>query len=179
MNKFIANIMNWVAVVLLFCMVSFLFVQIVARWIFSTGLHWTEELAKICHIMIAYNGAAMTSLNGVHVSVTILSDAMKGVVKKAIMVAHQLIVITFLVLVISFCGEALEIASRSATTNTRINYAILYSIIPISCAIGVFGHFCRILQIITDRGNVRIVDEDLKAERSKEPARAKTGGENQ
>lgn len=64
------KVLDVLSIVLMVGMVVFLLIQLVARAVFTHGFSWTEESAKICLIMLAYVGASMTSVNGVHVNIT-------------------------------------------------------------------------------------------------------------
>ena len=159
-NHALLKFLDVISIILMVAMVVFLFIQLVARAVFTHGFPWTEESAKLCLIMLAYVGAAMTSINGVHVNITILNDALKGVAQKVVYVIQQLVAMVFLVLVFVYSFPALEIASKSVTTNTHINNAIVYSIIPISCVIMFFGHLVKIITQLSAKGYVQIKDED-------------------
>lgn len=164
-NEALMKILDVISIALMVRMVIFLLIQLVARSVFTHGFPWTEESAKICLIMLAYIGAAMTSVNGVHVNVTILNDALKGVPQKVLIIIQQLIAMSFLVLVFFFSFPALEIASKSVTTNTHINNAIIYAIIPISCVIMFLGHLTKVIRQCTTKGYVAMKDEDRAEER--------------
>ncbi len=160
------KVLDVLSIVLMVGMVVFLLIQLVARAVFTHGFSWTEESAKICLIMLAYVGASMTSVNGVHVNITILNDALHSARgRKVLFVLQQLLAMVFLVLVFVFSFPALEIASKSVTTNTHINNAIIYSIIPISCVIMFFGHLAKIVRQFASAEYVAIVDEDRQEEK--------------
>lgn len=166
----LTRILDVISIVLMVGMVLFLLIQLVARAAFRHGFPWTEESAKLCLIMLAYVGAAMTSVNGAHVNVTILNDALKSPRgRKLLFVIQQAIAMVFLVMVFIFSFPALEIASRSVTTNTQINYAVVYSIIPISCVVMFFGHLAKIVQQVTSSEYVREVDQDRTEEKTDSP----------
>ena len=148
---------NWVSYAL---MVLFLLVQLVARAAFRHGFPWTEESAKICLIFLAYVGASMTSVNGTHINITILSDMLKGKAQKVVFVIQQLIAMAFLVLVFIYSFPALEIASRSVTTNTHINNAVIFAAVPISAVLMFFGHLMKIIVQLFSKEYVKEVDED-------------------
>lgn len=153
LNNGLLRLLDATSILLMVGMVIFLLIQLVMRFVFKTGLHWTEESAKICLIMLAYISASMTSLSGVHVNVTILSDLAKGTAKKVLFTFQQLVAIVFLIMVIVYSFPALEIASKSVTTNTQINNAVIYAIVPISCVIMVFGHLAKIVNQFTAKMN--------------------------
>lgn len=168
-NQVLLRLLDVVSIILMVGMVIFLLIQLIARGIFNFGFAWTEESAKICLIMLAYVGAAMTSINGVHVNVTILNDLLhseKG--RKLLFILQQLIAMAFLVLVFIFSFPALEIASKSVTTNTHINNAILYSVIPISCVIMFLGHLSKIVRQCSSATFVEDVDLDRSEENTKD-----------
>lgn len=144
------KILDVISIILILGMVIFLMIQIVGRFGFNHGFPWTEESAKICLIMLAFVGAAVTSVSGRHVSITILDDALKGRAKKVVYVIQQSISVVFVVLVFIYSIPSIQIASKSITTNTHINYAIIYSIIPISCVIMIFAHVFKIVRKIKD-----------------------------
>ena len=94
------KVLDVLSIVLMVGMVVFLLIQLVARAVFTHGFSWTEESAKICLIMLAYVGASMTSVNGVHVNITILNDALHSARgRKVLFVLQQLLAMVFLVLV--------------------------------------------------------------------------------
>ncbi|NLM14838.1 MAG: TRAP transporter small permease subunit [Clostridiaceae bacterium] len=142
----VLKILDIAAIILMITMVIFLLIQLIARGVFRYGFFWTEETAKISLIMLAYVGAATTSVNGKHVNVTIFEDSLKGrLARNVVYTVQQLIAIVFLIMVVIFSVPALEIASKSVTTNTQINTAIIYAIIPISCVIMILGHLMKIV----------------------------------
>lgn len=160
-NLGLLKLLDVVSIVLMVGMVLFLLIQLIARGVFNYGFPWTEESAKICLIMLAYIGAATTSISGVHVNVTILNDLLrseKG--RKILFILQQLIAMAFLGLVFFFSFPALEIASKSVTTNTHINNALLYSIIPVSCVIMFLGHLSKIMRQCASSTFVEDVDLD-------------------
>ena len=154
------KLLDVISIVLMIAMVLFLLIQLVGRAAFRHGFPWTEESAKICLIFLAYVGASMTSVNGNHVSVTILSDMLKGRSQKVIFVIQQLIAMAFLVLVFIYSFPALEIAKRSVTTNTHINNAVIYSCVPIASVIMFFGHLMKVIVQLFSKEYVKEVDED-------------------
>lgn len=168
-NRGLLKFLDVISIILMIGMVLFLFIQLVARSVFTHGFPWTEELAKICMIMLAYIGAATTSINGVHVNVTILSDALKGVAAKVVYVVQQLIAMFFVALIFIYSYPAMQTAAKSVTTNTQINYAIIYAIIPISCVLMFFGHLAKIITQLVSKEYVQIKDEDRQEAALDEP----------
>lgn len=159
-SSFLMKLLDVISIVLMIAMVLFLLVQLVARAAFRHGFPWTEESAKICLIFLAYVGASMTSVNGTHINITILSDILKGKAQKVIFVIQQLIAMAFLVLVFIYSFPALEIASRSVTTNTHINNAVIFAAVPISAVLMFFGHLMKIIVQLFSKEYVKEVDED-------------------
>lgn len=164
-SAFLMKLLDVISIVLMIAMVLFLLIQLVGRAAFRHGFPWTEESAKICLIFLAYVGASMTSVNGTHINITILNDVLRGNAKKVLFVIQQLIAMAFLVLVFIYSFPALEIARRSVTTNTHINNAIIYSIVPISSVIMFFGHLMKIIVQLFSKDYIKEVDEDRVEEK--------------
>ena len=167
-SGFLMKLLDVISIVLMIAMVLFLLIQLVGRAAFRHGFPWTEESAKICLIFLAYVGASMTSVNGTHINITILNDALRGNAKKVLFVIQQLIAMAFLVLVFIYSFPALEIAKRSVTTNTHINNAIIFSIVPISSVIMFFGHLMKIIVQLFSKDYIKEVDEDRVEEKEDE-----------
>lgn len=167
-SAFLMKLLDIVSIVLMIAMVLFLLIQLVARAAFRHGFPWTEESAKICLIFLAYVGASMTSVNGAHINITILSDSLNGKAQKVLFVIQQMIAMAFLVLVFVYSFPALEIAKKSVTTNTHIDNAIIYSIIPISSVIMFFGHLMKIIVQLFSKDYIKLVDEDRQEDKEAE-----------
>lgn len=167
-SNFLMKLLDVISIVLMIAMVLFLLVQLVGRAAFRHGFPWTEESAKICLIFLAYVGASMTSVNGTHINITILSDILQGKGKKIVFVVQQLIAMAFLVLVFVYSFPALEIAKKSVTTNTHISNAVIYSAVPISAVIMFFGHLMKVIVQLFSKEYVKEVDEDRKDEQEED-----------
>lgn len=158
----LTNVLDVISMVLMTLMVIFLLIQLISRAFFNYSLFWTDESARICLIMLAYIGSSVTSVSGNHVNVTILGDSVKPrTAKKIIFIVQQLIAMAFLVLLFIFSFPAIEIASKSVTTNTQISYAVIYSIIPVTCVISFFGHAARIIKSIVSKDDIGGDDENI------------------
>lgn len=158
----LTRILDVISMVFMTLMVIFLLIQLISRAFFNYSLFWTEESARICLIMLAYIGSSVSSVSGNHVSITILGDSVRPLTaKKIIYIVQQLIAIAFLVLLFFFSFPAIEIASKSVTTNTQINYALIYSIIPVTCVISSFGHIAKIIKCLLSKSGLDNNDEDI------------------
>lgn len=52
------------------------FSQVIARYVFSTALHWTEEVASICMVWAVYMGAALCVRERFHIRILVAVHAL-------------------------------------------------------------------------------------------------------
>ncbi len=92
----VLKILDIAAIILMITMVIFLLIQLIARVCLGTVFSGPRKQPKISLIMLAYVGAATTSVNGKHVNVTIFEDSLKGrLARNVVYTVQQLIAIVF------------------------------------------------------------------------------------
>ena len=77
-NKVLYEIVKKVIIALLILMSTFVFFQVIFRYIVKQPLVWSEELTTYMFSWLAYIGAAAVTYNNDHVAVTTLVDGMKN-----------------------------------------------------------------------------------------------------
>ena len=147
-NNIILKILDVITIVLVVSMVGALLIQVVARYFFNTGFAWTEESARFMMIFLTYLGASMISLNGKHVNITIVEDALNGWAYTALKVFQELVMLVFLVMIITFSVGALRIAGLSVSPAIGVNMAHIVRIVPIGAALMFLGHLTRVLKFL-------------------------------
>lgn len=146
-NQSISVFLDVITSVLTVGMTIFLIIQIAARYFFRIGFPWTEEGARLMMVFLVYLGAGMVSVSGVHISVTLLEDMLKGAARKTLLIIQQLIFLTYAGVVVWCAYKAFPIAMLSTTTNTNINNAIILSVIPVSYGVMISAHIVKTVNI--------------------------------
>ncbi len=133
------------------------FGQIVLRYVFSTGIHWTEELTRYTNIALVMVGAAVLAGSNSHINVSILETLVPKKAKKWVILIQQLLTIIFFGAAIFIGLDMLELAGTQLSTNMRIPMKLVYSIFPISFTILVFQTLVFILNDIFGLGEREVV----------------------
>jgi TRAP-type C4-dicarboxylate transport system permease small subunit len=59
MKKFLSNIAEWIAAILVVALAVVVFVQVFNRYVLKTPLAWSEDLAMLLFQWVAFLGAAI------------------------------------------------------------------------------------------------------------------------
>ncbi len=127
-----AKALEWVMLTALMVMVLVMFLQVVLRYVFSTGFAWSEELSRFLMIYMIFIGGAVLSSHDGHISVTILDELLKGVSYKVIKVIQYLISLAYCGFMAKIGLSTLPIVARQKTPNMQITMDWIYMIIPVS-----------------------------------------------
>jgi TRAP-type transport system small permease protein len=106
--------------------------QIFFRYVLSTPLTWTEELARYLYVWACWCGAPVAMRRGNHVVITVLSDRLPRRVAQMIGLVTQLIALFFFV-VLAYQGLLLTIRAHTVMAITvPIPWSAIYIAAPIS-----------------------------------------------
>lgn len=110
------------------------FAQVLNRNIFHLGISWFEELARYCMVYMALIAAEAGLRDGTQISITALTDKMKGTGKKLIHITAKLIVCIFAVTVFitSFKLLWMQNVSHQMSPGLRIPMLVPYFAITLS-----------------------------------------------
>lgn len=76
-------------------MVAASFAQVINRNLIGAGISWFEELARYCMIYLTLLAAEMGLRDGTQISVTAVTDLLKGRFKKIVHCLAKLVVVVF------------------------------------------------------------------------------------
>lgn len=140
------KIVKKIITIFLMLMTVILFSQVISRYLFSTGLTWSEEIVRYMCVWIVYLGATCATKNNSHISVTALEEILPDSLKKWLVHIQRLIVSVYLVLVLWIGTSMLGVAKLQTSPNMRIPMNIIYSVIPISMIIMIIHIIALFLQ---------------------------------
>lgn len=134
--------------------VGLIFLQIVMRYIFSSSLSWSEELARYIFVWYTWVGTSYAVSQHKHIRIEILSDMLKGKSKILLDTAALLLwaIFSFFLSV-----KGIQVVSMLATRGQNsaaleIPMAIPYAAIPVGCflmgiklLIEIRANICRFL----------------------------------
>ena len=110
------------------CMVLFVFLNVVLRIFFNSGLTWSEELSRYLFVFVTYIGAISAMRAGDHMTVDILTAKASSRVQMVLYVVSQAIITALMCILVHGSVKMViqNVASRTAALG--ISYALLYSV---------------------------------------------------
>jgi TRAP-type C4-dicarboxylate transport system permease small subunit len=127
---------DWIAckvcIALFMAILVTMVLQIFFRYVFSTPLTWTEELARYLYIWACWLGAPVAMRRGNHVVITVLSERLPRRLAQVATLATQAIALFFL-LELAYQGTQLTIRSHTVIAITLpIPWSMIYVAAPLS-----------------------------------------------
>lgn len=128
---------DWILVGTFIVMVLASFAQVMNRNIFHLGISWFEELARYCMVYMALIAAEAGLRDGTQISITALTDRLKGKIRQGMLILAKLIVTVFAVVVFitSFKLLWMQSVSHQMSPGLKIPMLIPYFAITLSFAI--------------------------------------------
>jgi TRAP-type transport system small permease protein len=111
-----------------------LFVDVVARFLFSTSVAWANEVCRFAFVYMIYFGVSYAIREKRHLRVTILTDAVGPALRQALLVTAEIIFLLYSVFVcylgVVITGNAMErgqILSATLWPTSTLYAAIIFS----------------------------------------------------
>lgn len=119
-----------------------LFIQVVARFVFSTGTFWTDELARFSLVWLVFLGAAVAIRDRSLINVDILENLFPSWTKflKFFQVIASLI---FCILLFKVGWETMGLVTAQRSPNMGVPMSVVYASIPIAMLIILFHLFTQ------------------------------------
>ncbi|MBG0765558.1 MAG: TRAP transporter small permease subunit, partial [Tissierellales bacterium] len=109
-SDFINEIIKKVITIFLMIMTVVLFSQVVSRYIFSSGLSWSEELVRYLCVWLIFFGATCATKDGSQIAVTALEESLVGISRKILYYIQNIIVLIFSIFLLRIGMLTLETA---------------------------------------------------------------------
>jgi len=92
-DKFIDIFFKFFAVSALLLMVGLVFYNAILRYFFNTSMPASEELARFAFVWVSFMGIIVANKSRSHVSVTILTDRLKGVSALIVRIMREIVIL--------------------------------------------------------------------------------------
>jgi len=146
-EKIIVRIVQAVIGVLLALMVVVVFSNVVARYVLSSALAWSEEVSRFMLIWLAFLGAVIAYIKGEHLGL----DVMVKVLPRRGAALLQFLancLVLYAVIVIFTGGLDLTRSSLSSgwtSPAADISYGFVYSIVPVSLILFLYFSIIKLI----------------------------------
>lgn len=125
---------------LLACVIVFLFIQVVFRYVMGKSIPWTEELSRFCFLWMVYLCTSLVAKDGKHIRVTAQFKIFPHKVQSFLVIIADLIWTAFNVVVIiegfKLYQQMSEFPLISPVLDWDLRYIVL--IIPIAFSMQIF-----------------------------------------
>ena len=133
-------------------MVFSIFLKVVFRYVFSSPLFWTEELARYCFIYIVFFGGAWAGKNLSHLGVDYFVNKLPLQGKNAINCLVDLLIIIFSISISIIAIPVVRVNMNQLSPALHIPMGLVYIAIPIGFVLCAFYYFSHLLD---DLGKLR------------------------
>lgn len=117
---------------LMFLMVTIIFSQVVARYIFHHSLYWSEEIGRYLFIWITFIGAALALREKAHVAIDSFVKMMPVFLQKVVRIIAFLAMLAFS-LVMTYTGwNMLQYGTHQVSAATQMPMYYVYLVLPVS-----------------------------------------------
>ncbi|WP_320128374.1 TRAP transporter small permease [uncultured Sphaerochaeta sp.] len=137
-KKILDSVFEWVlklAMVLLLAMVVIVFLNVVLRYGFKSGIHWSEEISLVIVIWFTFIAMALGVKENLHINVNILPRKLPKKFFLVLDVAKDLLEILIGCIMFYYGWKLTVNGARSFLPATHISNAVNYLVLPVS---GVF-----------------------------------------
>ena len=108
-------------------MVLFVFLNVVLRTCFNSGLTWSEELSRYLFVFVTYVGAISAMRVNGHLGVDTLISRVPRPLQMVMYVVSQLVSAALMCILVHGAGKMVLQNTESRTAALGISYALLYS----------------------------------------------------
>ncbi|MDR1732692.1 MAG: TRAP transporter small permease [Synergistaceae bacterium] len=149
--KTLQKIENFTVILTFFVMVAASFTQVVNRNLVQASVGWFEELARYCMIYMALLATELGLRDGTQISITVVTDRLKGALKKAMDIFARAVIIVFAVIAFwtSFTLLQAQLSFGQTSPGLGIPMYLPYFALPIG-----FG-VMTVVQTVMLVGNVK------------------------
>lgn len=141
---------GWAIIALFTVMTVTYATQVILRYVFSTGLMWTEELTRYADIWAIMIGAAMIAKRRTHINVSVLEETLHGRTKGWLLVIQQVLSLIFFLAMFVIAFRFIRLAGTQVSTNMRVPKAYVYMIFPPAFGIFAFQTLVGIVKSIQE-----------------------------
>lgn len=150
LKKVLDSVFVWVlklAMVLLVAMVVLVFLNVVFRYGFNSGIHWSEEISLVIVIWFTFIAMALGVKESLHINVDILPKKLPKAFFVILDCIRDLLVILIGAVMIYYGWKLTLNGARSSLPATNIPNSINYVVLPIA---GIFIVLYAVIHLYED-----------------------------
>lgn len=148
---------DWITISLLVILIVIVALQVFFRYVLSSSLGWSEELARFLFIWVVFLGAEMTLRNKAHIAFDSLFQKLQGLGRLLLSLLINGIIIVFAIILFVSGMELFQSVDRPSSA-LRIPMNYVYVIVPISMGLMIINTLFDVI------GNLTSYQQDTSKE---------------
>jgi C4-dicarboxylate transporter DctQ subunit len=160
-NAWYNRIEEYIGIFFLFVMLFLMTYQVVARFVFSTGNTWSEELSRYTYIWFTLITVSLALLHNAHIKIEAVMAVFPKKWRPKFVGLGMIILICYCVLIVAFGITMLKrnIKMGNVSLGLQLPMYIVYSIVPISHALIIIRCVQRMIALFYLGDDIKEVDE--------------------
>lgn len=148
---------------MMLAMVGIIFVNVVLRYIFDSGLMWSEEVALLLAVWFIFIAMSLGVKQNLHINISLIPDKrISAGFRRVLVLAKSLVVLVVAVVMLVYGWKLAAMTMSSIMPATLWPAGLLYAILPVSAVVMVYESVMDILGVDTDD---TLVDDILAGNR--------------
>ncbi|TFG85003.1 MAG: TRAP transporter small permease [Spirochaetales bacterium] len=140
----------YVAKFMMIAMVLIIFANVVLRYVFNSGLMWSEEVALLLAVWFIFIAMSLGVKQGLHINIMLLPEARQPRwLKKTLGVLKSLATLTVALTMLVHGWKLVGFTMQSIMPATQWPAGLLYAILPVSAVIMIYESLMDILGLDT------------------------------
>ncbi len=138
MEEKLYKALKFICFLLMLAMVSIIFLQVLARYLFSNSLSWSEELGRFLFVWMTFLGAALALREKMHVALDLLIMKMPRPLQKICLSIGYLAMFLFTCVLIYGGYRFVAKSSHQISAAMQIPMIYVYLVLPVGGALILF-----------------------------------------
>ena len=164
--KKVANFYNRIEEIFIGGMIAFsvimLFINVILRYVFNTGIHGADEIALICFVWMSWMGISIVELKRGHVRIDMLSQSLHGTTKKVVDILADIVTLAILAFLVIYGLKvcSLFVEKGTVTNIWKVHKYWIYLSVPLGSFMMGIRVIFHILEVIKTKNYGMVVSED-------------------
>ena len=133
--RYIEKFVEVVCFVILLAMAALVFVNVVARYLFSSSITWAHEIARYAFVWLTFLGAAIGLARGAHIGMDLVTSRVGKRMQTVMVIASEIVVALFVYTWFRHGFRLIAINRGFFGSGSGIPLALVYTINPIASSL--------------------------------------------
>lgn len=126
-GRFLNKVLHGAIGVCLMCMASFVFLNVIMRYFFNSGLTWAEEASRYLFIWLIFLGAVVAQQENVHLGMDTLVTRLSAKNKRYLFIFNNLLIVATMALVVDGTYKLTLLTMDQVSASMRLPLAFVYA----------------------------------------------------